>query len=61
MFTVGSELNKLASNISLGRNMAGVHYRSDHKQSLLLGEEIAISVLRDQRDTYRERYRLRFT
>jgi hypothetical protein len=41
--------------------MAGVHYRSDHKQSLLLGEEIAISVLRDQRDTYRERYRLRFT
>jgi hypothetical protein len=59
--TVGGELNKLASNISLGRNMAGVHYRSDHIQSLRLGEEIAISILRDQKETYRERYRLRLT
>jgi hypothetical protein len=59
--TVGGELNKLASNISLGRNMAGVHYRSDHIQSLRLGEEIAISVLRDQKETYREKYKLRFT
>jgi hypothetical protein len=59
--TVGGELNKLASNISLGRNMAGVHYRSDHRQSLRLGEEIAISILEDQRETYREKYRFRFT
>src|SRR5262249_446464 len=26
--TVGGELNKLASNIALGRDAAGVHYRS---------------------------------
>jgi hypothetical protein len=59
--TVGGELNKLASNISLGRNMAGVHYRSDHIQSLRLGEEIAISILRDQKETYKENYRIKFT
>jgi hypothetical protein len=57
--TVEGELNKLASNISLGRNMAGVHYRSDHTQSLLLGEEIAISILKDQKNTYREEYCLK--
>src|SRR5215831_7326950 len=27
--TVGGELNKLASNIAMGRDAAGVHYRSD--------------------------------
>ncbi len=55
--TVGGELNKLASNIALGRNHAGVHWRSDATQSLKLGEEIAINILRDQRGTYNERFR----
>lgn len=36
--TVGGELNKLAANISLGRNAAGVHWRSDAFMSLRLGE-----------------------
>jgi hypothetical protein len=57
--TVEGELNKLASNISLGRNMAGVHYRSDHTQSLKLGEAIAIGILEDQKNTYREQYCLK--
>ena len=35
------ELNKLAANISIGRNMAGVHYFSDYYDSLRMGEEIA--------------------
>jgi hypothetical protein len=52
--TVGGELNKLADNVALGRNMAAVHWRSDAAQSLLLGESIAISTLRDQRATYNE-------
>ncbi len=52
--TVGGELNKLASNIGIGRNIAGVHWRSDYAESLRLGEQIAISVLRDQRLTYAE-------
>jgi hypothetical protein len=52
--TVGGELNKLANNVALGRDMAGVHWRSDAEQALLLGEAVTISVLRDQRPTYNE-------
>ena len=46
--TVGGELNKLAGNIALGRNAAGVHWRSDYDQSLLLGEQIGIGILQEQ-------------
>ncbi|MBT1451473.1 vanadium-dependent haloperoxidase [Glaciecola sp. XM2] len=52
--TIESELNKLASNISLGRNFAGVHYRSDGDLGIVLGEEYAISVLKELVDTYGE-------
>jgi len=52
--TVGGELNKLAANVATGRNFAGIHWRSDYTQSVLLGEAVAISVLRDQRATYKE-------
>ena len=52
--TVGGELNKLASNVALGRNTAGVHWRSDATESLKLGEQIAIGLLKDQRDCYNE-------
>jgi len=52
--TVGGELNKLANNVALGRDMAGVHWRSDAEQGLLLGEKMTISILRDQRRTYNE-------
>lgn len=54
--TVGGELNKIASNIALGRNIAGVHWRSDGTESLLLGEALAISVLQDQKATYNETF-----
>lgn len=52
--TVGGELNKLASNIAIGRNIAGVHYRSDAIQGILLGEAVAIGILRDYKRTYNE-------
>ncbi len=52
--TVGEELNKIASNVAIGRNIAGVHWRSDATESLKLGEEVAIRVLRDQKATYNE-------
>lgn len=59
---VGGELNKLAANISLGRDFAGVHYRSDGIAGMRLGEQVAISVLADHRDTYREDFAgFRFT
>jgi len=52
--TVGGELNKLASNISQGRNIAGVHWRTDADNAMRLGEAVAISILRDQRAGYNE-------
>ncbi len=55
--TVGDELNKLAANIGFGRDAAGIHYRSDEIQGLLLGEAVAISVLEDFNATYNERFR----
>ena len=52
--TVGGELNKIASNVANGRNMAGVHWRTDANESLKLGVQIAIGILRDQRACYNE-------
>ncbi len=49
---VGDELNKLAANISIARNMAGVHYYSDYIDSLRMGEEIALGVLQEQSIMY---------
>lgn len=46
------ELNKLAANISIGRNWAGVHYYSDYWESLLMGEQIAIGMLQEQSIMY---------
>jgi len=54
--TVGGELNKLASNISLGRDTAGVHWRSDGVQGMNLGEAVAIRVLSDFRATFSESF-----
>ena len=50
--TLEGELNKLAANISIGRNMAGVHYFSDYYDSIRMGEEIAIGILEEQALTY---------
>ena len=54
--TVGGELNKIASNVALGRNTAGVHWRSDATESLILGEAIAIHMLKEQRSCYNEAF-----
>lgn len=51
---VGDELDKLASNIAIGRDFAGVHYRSDATAGLALGEELALAVLREARETGNE-------
>ncbi|BBD69474.1 putative vanadium-dependent bromoperoxidase [Nostoc commune NIES-4072] len=52
--TVGGELNKIAANISIARNGAGVHWRSDYTESLKLGEQIAIGILQEQSLTFNE-------
>jgi hypothetical protein len=59
--TVGGELNKVASNIALGRDWAGVHWRSDGTEGLKLGESIAIGILEEQKNTYNEDFYFSFT
>jgi hypothetical protein len=54
--TVGGELNKLAVNYAIGRDWAGIHWRSDFSASFALGEDLAISLLRDERPTVRESF-----
>jgi hypothetical protein len=43
--TIIGEINKLASNVSLGRDMGGVHYRADGDSGNVLGETFAIKYL----------------
>jgi hypothetical protein len=59
--TVRNEVDKLASNIGIGRLWAGVHWRSDHTYSLLLGEMVAVSLLVDQALTFSEEHFFEFT
>jgi hypothetical protein len=47
--TVGHELDKLAANISFARDFAGLHWRSDGAAGMVLGEAVAINVLREMR------------
>jgi hypothetical protein len=50
--TIQGELDKLAANISIGRNMAGVHYYSDYYDSLRMGERVAVGILMEQAPSY---------
>ena len=52
--TLQGELNKLAANLSIGRNMAGVHYYTDYYDAILMGERIAVGILQEQMLTYPE-------
>jgi len=53
--TIDGELHKLASNVTFGHGIhAGIHWRSDSYWSVILGEEVALSVLRDRVQTYNE-------
>jgi membrane-associated phospholipid phosphatase len=52
--TVEGELNKLSSNIGVGRNIGGVHWLSDYIQSVYLGEQVAINFLRDYKTSFNE-------
>jgi len=54
--TLRNEIDKLASNIALARDAAGVHFRSDSVEGLKLGEAVAIGLLADYSRTYSERF-----
>lgn len=47
--TVEGELNKIAANIAIGRDWAGVHYYTDYIESLRMGEQIALGILEEQK------------
>lgn len=54
--TLEGELNKLAANIAIGRNWAGVHYFTDYFESFRLGEQVALGILEEQKLTYGENF-----
>jgi membrane-associated phospholipid phosphatase len=54
--TVGGELNKLAFNIAFGRDMAGVHWRSDGMEGIKLGEAVALALLADMKECHNENF-----
>ncbi len=62
LLTVNGELNKLGHNVSFGHGIhAGIHWRSDTDTSLLLGEAVALSFLRDRARTYNEPFSISLT
>jgi hypothetical protein len=60
--TVNGELSKLAHNVSFGHGIhAGIHFRSSTFYSILLGEKVAISVLKDRANGYNEPFSVTLT
>jgi hypothetical protein len=51
---IGGELDKLAWNIAMGRNFAGIHWRSDAAAGIEFGERLAVAVLREMKLTGNE-------
>jgi len=52
---INGELVKLGSNITCGHGIhAGIHFRSSSIQAMLLGEQVALSVLQDRAAGYNE-------
>ena len=59
---INGELNKLAYNVSFGHGIhAGIHFRSSTYWSILLGEQVALSVLRDRARSYNEPFTISIT
>jgi hypothetical protein len=59
---INGELNKLAYNVSFGHGIhAGIHFRSSTYWSILLGEQMALSVLQDRAESYNEPFTVQIT
>ena len=54
--TVGGELDKLASNVALGRGAAGIHWRSDAVAGMRMGEAVTLSVLAELKACVNENF-----
>jgi hypothetical protein len=57
---IEDELDKIVTNCSHSRNMAGIHYQSDSEVGILIGEQAAISVLQDEVNKYSDNIAFRF-
>ena len=59
---LNGELNKLAWNVTIGHGIhAGIHFRSSSYWSILLGEQVALAVLRDRAKSYNEPFTVSIT
>ena len=60
--TINGELSKLAWNITTGHGIhAGIHFRSSSYYSILLGEQVGLSVLNDRANSYAEPFTIHIT
>lgn len=60
--TINGELTKLGWNITQGHGIhAGIHFRSSSYYSLLLGEQLGLSVLQDRARGYNEPFTINIT
>ena len=57
---IEDELNKIATNCSHSRNMAGIHYRIDSESGIAIGEQVAIDVLTEEVNKYSDEITFRF-
>ena len=59
---INGELNKLAWNVSVGHGIhAGIHFRSSTYYSIILGEQVALAILRDRAKSYNEPFSISIT
>ena len=59
---INGELSKIAFNVAFGHGVhAGIHFRSSNYWGILLGEEVALSVLRDRAKSYNEPFTISIT
>jgi hypothetical protein len=59
---INGELSKLAFNICFGHGVhAGIHFRSSNHWGILLGERVALSILRDRAKSYSEPFAITIT
>ena len=60
--TINGELVKLAYNVTFGHGIhSGIHFRSSSHYAVLLGEQVAISVLQDRAQSYNEPFSVTIT
>lgn len=59
---INGELSKVAFNICFGHGVhAGIHFRSSNYWGVLLGEEVALSILNDRAKSYNEPFTMSIT